>query len=89
MHLRKTLLVLSLTGALAAPLSLPALAADFADLPEPHWAYDTMMEAVGLGLLQGTGGGQISPSATMTWAEFLSVYRRASARSSPAPCPAA
>ena len=69
MHLRKTLLVLSLTGALAAPLSLPALAADFADLPESHWAYDTMMEAVGLGLLQGTGGGQISPSATMTRAE--------------------
>ena len=55
MHLRKTLLVLSLTGALAAPLSLPALAADFADLPEPHWAYDTMMEAVGLGL-SPTGG---------------------------------
>lgn len=80
MHLRKTLLVLSLTGALAAPLSLPALAADFADLPESHWAYDTMMEAVGLGLLQGTGGGQIGPSATMTWAEFLSVYSRAFAR---------
>ena len=34
---------LLLAGVLALSLSVPALAAEYTDLPESHWAYEGMM----------------------------------------------
>ena len=76
MQVKKTLGGLILAGTLTLPLTAPAQAADFSDLPPSHWAYESMMTAVSLGIVQGTGDGQISPTAVMSWGQFLSIYAR-------------
>lgn len=67
---------LVLTGALALGLTVPALAAGYSDLPQSHWAYNDLMEASDLGIIQGVGNGQMAPSATMSWGQFLTMLTR-------------
>ena len=71
------LVALILAGVLALPLAAVPAQAAYSDLPETHWAYDAMMEAAGLGLINGVGNGKINPSGTMSWAQFLAVMARA------------
>lgn len=67
---------LVLAGALALTLTVPALAAGYSDLPASHWAYSDLMEASELGIIQGVGSGQMAPSATMSWGQFLTMLTR-------------
>ena len=71
------LAALVLAGVMALPLAAAPAQAAYSDLPETHWAYDAMMEAAGLGLINGVGSGKINPSGTMSWAQFLAVMARA------------
>lgn len=53
-------------------------AADFADVGEDHWAYDSVKKAVQLGLVTGRGDGVFAPAATMLRAEAaVMLYRMA------------
>ena len=77
MHLKQRVGALLLTGLLALPLAaVPARAAGFTDLPTNHWAYEDLTEAAGLGILQGTGGGAINPTGTLSWGQFLAMTAR-------------
>ena len=79
MHTVKRVCTLVLTGLLALPMAAPAgaEAASFSDLPSSHWAYIAMTEAAGYGILQGTGANTMSPSAPLTWPQFLAMAARA------------
>ena len=66
-----------LAGTLALSLFAPARAAAYSDLSTSHWAYSAMMQAAGLGLINGVGSGKIDPSGTMTCGQFLAVTARA------------
>ena len=68
---------LLLAGVLALSLSVPALAAEYTDLPESHWAYEDMMQAAGLGIIQGVGDGRIAPGDTTSWGPVLAMPTRA------------
>ena len=77
MHLKQRVGALLLTGLLALPLAaVPARAAGFTDLPTNHWAYEDLTEAAGLGILQGTGGGAINPTGTLSWGQVLAMTAR-------------
>lgn len=78
MHTVKRVCTLVLTGLLALPMAAPAgaAAASFSDLPSSHWAYIAMTEAAGYGILQGTGANTMSPSAPLTWPQFLAMAAR-------------
>ena len=76
MSVKRHIQSLALAGALALTLSVPALAAGYSDLPESHWAYSDLMEASELGIIQGVGNGQMAPSATMSWGQFLTMLTR-------------
>ena len=76
MHAGKRFAALLTAGLLTLPLCAPARAAEFTDLPESHWAHEEMTRAAALGILQGTGGGAVSPSRTLSWGEFLTMLTR-------------
>ena len=76
MSVKRRTQCLLLAGALALTLTVPALAAGYSDLPESHWAYSDLMEASDLGIIQGVGNGQMAPSATMSWGQFLTMLTR-------------
>ncbi len=68
---------LLLAAALGLPLTVPASAAKYADLPESHWAHDDMLHAVRLGIVNGVGNNRIAPSAPLSWGQFLTMLARA------------
>ncbi|WP_297213836.1 S-layer homology domain-containing protein [uncultured Flavonifractor sp.] len=76
MSMKRRIQSLILAGALALSLALPAAASGYSDLPESHWAYSDLMEASQLGIIQGVGNGQMAPSATMSWGQFLTMLTR-------------
>jgi len=51
-------------------------AADFADVGEDHWAYDSVKKAVSLGLVTGRGDALFAPNDTMTRAEAVTMLHR-------------
>ncbi len=77
MQLHKRAGALACAGALSLTLAVPAGASEYPDLPESHWAYETMCQANALGIIQGTGGGNMNPSGTLTWGQFLTMMSRA------------
>lgn len=76
MNLRKKLCCLLAAVLLTATLALPTQAASYPDLPTTHWAYEAMDRAAGLGIISGVGGGAMAPSATLTWAQYLTMLAR-------------
>ena len=76
MHMKQRIGALLTAGLVALPLAVPARAAAYTDLPESHWAYETMSRAAGLGILQGTGGGAMNPSGALSWGQFLAMTAR-------------
>lgn len=48
----------------------------FTDVPETHWAYESVEYAVDHGYFSGTGGSTFSPDATMTRAMLWTVLAR-------------
>lgn len=62
---------------LALALQLPALAADYPDMPaEGSWSYEPLTAAVDNGLLQGTDG-LLQPGGTLTRAQLATILVRA------------
>ncbi len=51
-------------------------AADFADVGEDHWAYESVKKAVSLGLVTGRGDALFAPNDTMTRAEAVTMLHR-------------
>ena len=76
MNIIRRVKALLLAGALALGLSVPALAAEYADLSGSHWAYEDMTKAAGLGIIQGVGEGRMAPGDTMSWGQFLAMLTR-------------
>ena len=74
--MKKTAALL-LTLLLSLPLSISALAADYPDLDESHWAYDALIRACELGILGGMPDGTVQPSGTLTWGQYLAMLGRA------------
>ena len=74
----KRLLSIALALALALSLALPAFAADsgYADVPEEHWAADSVRRAAELGLFQGVGGGLFGRGQPITRAAFVTALGR-------------
>ena len=63
---------------MAAMLVVPAGAADaFTDVPETHWAYEYIRNAVDYGLINGVGNGRFDPEGEVTGAEYLTMIVRA------------
>lgn len=76
-------LILALIMALS--ISVPAAAVEevssFSDVAESHWAHDSIMAMVEVGLFEGTtapvnGVGTFDPTGTMTRAQFITVITR-------------
>lgn len=51
-------------------------AADFTDVGEDHWAYESVKKAVSLGLVTGRGNALFAPNDTMTRAEAVTMLHR-------------
>lgn len=49
----------------------------FSDLPANHWAHDTILEMVGLGILSGYPDGTFKPNNTISRAEFATIMVKA------------
>ncbi|MGI5936585.1 MAG: S-layer homology domain-containing protein [Oscillospiraceae bacterium] len=73
--MKKRVLALILTLALALSISLPALAASFTDL-EGHWAKEYMEDLASRGFLSGYGDGTIRPESNITACEALVLLSR-------------
>lgn len=61
---------------LAAALPAPAAAADFADVPDTHWAADAISRAADLGLIKGQTASRFGLGQPMTRAAFVTVLCR-------------
>jgi len=77
MSLKKIIRSLACCTLLCVGLTLSVSATDFSDLPTDHWAYEDMMHCVKLGVMSGTGEGQMSPDAPLNWGQFLTMISRA------------
>lgn len=69
-----------LAGVLAAVLCLSplsALAADFSDLPQDHWAYSLISRAEGMGIVKGVTDTTVQPDGSLTAGAFLTMLDRA------------
>ncbi len=56
-----------------SPTPTPGPGRGFSDLPSSHWAYDTVMEMVELGVLSGYPDGTFRPNNTISRAEFAKI----------------
>lgn len=76
--MKKQLLALVSAAALCAGLMGPASAAGqtFTDVPQGHWAYESVDYAVDKGYFSGTGVDTFSPDYTMTRAMLWTVLSR-------------
>lgn len=69
--------LLAIMAVLFATLSvLPARAATFTDVPEQHWAKDTIARAVEQGIVQGYPGNRFAPEEHVTVAAFFTMLAR-------------
>lgn len=76
--MKKRILSLALALVLALGVAAPAFAASptFTDVPEGHWAFQSVEEAAAKGLMNGTGNGQFSPNMKVSVAQFLTLVGR-------------
>ena len=73
----KKLLSLLLTLALCTSLSVPALAAEFRDVPQSHTFHDAIQECAAKGITSGYADGSFKPAAKVTRAQFCVMLSRA------------
>ena len=68
----KRLSACALSLALSVSMILPAGAAGatFSDVPQGHWAYDSVERMVQRGVMEGVGGGRFAPDKWLSSAEF-------------------
>ena len=75
-RLQGTLACALLCALLVAALPAPAAAADFADVPESHWAAGAIDRAVELGLFQGQSATRFGLGEPMTRGAFVTALCR-------------
>lgn len=63
----------------------PSPSRSFSDLSSSHWAHDTIMEMVELGILSGYSDGTFKPNNAVTRAEFATIMVKALDLSATAP----
>ena len=73
----KKLLSLLLTLALCAALCVPALAAEFSDVPASHTFHDAIQECAAKGITSGYSDGSFKPANSVTRAQFCVMLSRA------------
>ena len=73
----KKCLSLLLTLALCAALCVPALAAEFSDVPAGHTFHDAIQDCAAKGITSGYADGSFKPAATVTRAQFCVMLVRA------------
>ena len=73
----KKLLSLLLALALCAALSVPALAAEFRDVPQSHTFHDAIQECAAKGITSGYADGSFKPASQVTRAQFCVMLSRA------------
>lgn len=77
MKLRKRFCCLCAAALLSLTMLVPASAApQYGDLPTSHWAYDDMTRCAELGIISGIGNGNMGPSVTLTWGQYLTMLSR-------------
>lgn len=79
MLMKKRLLTLALAAIMALGLAVPAMAyttSDFTDVPQNHWAYDSVMKMADAGVIKGTGGGMFSPDMKLSAEMFIVLVGR-------------
>lgn len=77
--MKKRLISLLLTLAMAASLATSALAyssPDFSDVPAENWAYKYVMEMADAGVIRGTGAGMFSPDKKVSAEMLLTLVGR-------------
>ena len=74
--MKRQIACLGLALSLWTGLASPALAAGFADVPEGHWARDSVAYVTEKGLFQGAGGDRFIPDAVMTRSMLAEVLYR-------------
>ena len=73
----KRFLTLLLALALCAGLSVPALAAEFTDVPASHTFHDAIMDCAAKGITSGYADGTFRPANNVTRAQFCVMLSRA------------
>lgn len=73
----KKILTLLLALALCAGLSVPALAAEFSDVPGTHTFHDAIMDCSAKGITSGYADGTFRPANNVTRAQFCVMLSRA------------
>lgn len=73
----KKILSLVLALALCAGLAVPALAAEFSDVPPDHAFYDAIMDCSEKGIVGGYSDGTFKPANTVTKSNFAVMLSRA------------
>lgn len=73
----KKLLSLLLALSLCMALSVPALAAEFRDVPQSHTFHDAIQECAAKGITSGYADGSFKPAAKVTRAQFCVMLSRA------------
>lgn len=78
MKLFQRLCCICLSAALVLPLgAFAAEGSQYPDLPQDHWAYQDITDAVSLGILKGMEDGRMAPEDTLTWGQYLVMLVRA------------
>lgn len=73
----KKLLSLLLALSLCMALSVPALAAEFRDVPQSHTFHDAIQECAAKGITSGYADGSFKPASQVTRAQFCVMLSRA------------
>lgn len=73
MKMKKRMLAVMLTAAIASASALPASAKNFSDVPRNSWARDGINYVSDNGIMNGTGNGQFSPDLAVTRAMMARI----------------
>ncbi len=76
MNLKKRLVCLAVSLVMLCS-TVAVHASEYVDMPEDYWAYSDMVYAAQLGIITGTGEGEMSPEQPLSWAQCLTLLVRA------------
>ncbi len=79
--MKKRLLKVAVTTALAASMAVPAFANPFSDVPAKHWAYDAVNKLAQAGVVEGYGDGTFRGDKTVTRYEMAQIVANAMTKS--------
>lgn len=73
---KTTIYVLTLYFLIVAGISANAESTNFSDVPQSHWAYNSIMQGEADGVVEGYPDGTFKPSNPVTRAEFIAMVTR-------------